>query len=83
MSVVNFPLPDREYYAASPVLWDEPTISRPRRRLAPSRRRTRRSPLLLLALLGLALFLLGMKYGDRLEESILKGLNGRKGGKTK
>ena len=22
MSVVNFPLPDREYYAASPVLWD-------------------------------------------------------------
>ena len=37
MSVVNFSLPDREYYAASPVLWDEPTISRPRRRLAPSR----------------------------------------------
>ena len=36
-----------------------------------------------IALLGLVLFLLGMKYGDRLEESILKGLNGRKGGKTK
>lgn len=63
MSVVNFPLPDREYYAASPVLWDEPTISRPRRRLAPSRRRTRRSPLLLLALLGLALFTGGFLLG--------------------
>ena len=36
-----------------------------------------------IALLGLVLFLLGMKYGDRLEESILKGLNERKGGKTK
>ena len=35
-----------------------------------------------IALLGLALFLLGMKYGDRLEEFILKGLNERKGGKT-
>ena len=35
-----------------------------------------------IALLGLGLFLLGMKYGDRLEESILKGLNERKGGKT-
>ena len=36
-----------------------------------------------IALLGLVLFLLGTKYGDRLEESILKGLNERKGGKTK
>lgn len=35
-----------------------------------------------LALLGLGLFLLGLKYGDRLEESILGRLRGRKHGNT-
>lgn len=35
-----------------------------------------------IAVLGLALFLLGMKYGDRVEESVLRRLKGRKDGKT-
>nr|WP_325199938.1 M15 family metallopeptidase [uncultured Oscillibacter sp.] len=59
----DFPLPDREYYAAAPVQWDEPTVSKPRRRLAPSRRRNRRSPLPLLLLLGLTLFAGGFLLG--------------------
>lgn len=35
-----------------------------------------------IALAGLTLFLLGMKYGDRLEEAFLLRLKGRKGGKA-
>ncbi len=35
-----------------------------------------------IALAGLALFLLGMKYGDRLEERLLARLKGRRHGKT-
>ena len=35
-----------------------------------------------IALLGLALFLLGLKYGDRLEEIMLRRLKERKSGKT-
>lgn len=35
-----------------------------------------------IGLAGLALFLLGMKYGDRLEESVLSRLKGQKHGKT-
>ena len=61
----EFPLPDREYYAAAPTQWDVPTISKPRRP-APSRarRKPRRSPLPLLALLlGLALFTGGFLLG--------------------
>ena len=59
----EFPLPDREYYAASPMQWDEPTVSRSRRP-APSRaRRRKRSPLLLPVLLGLALFAGGFLLG--------------------
>lgn len=61
-TVHEFPLPSREYYAAAPAQWDEPTISRPRR-LAPSRRRSRRSPLPLLLLLGLTLFAGGFLLG--------------------
>ena len=63
--VHDFPLPDRAYYAADPMQWDEPSVSRPRRRLAPPRprRRGRRSPLPLLALLGLTLFLAGFLLG--------------------
>ncbi len=62
--VHDFPLPDREYYAAAPVQWDEPAISKPRR-LAPSRsrRRKQRSPLPLLALAGLLLFAVGFLLG--------------------
>ena len=54
--------------------------------MSTKKQRTVKTPSLglsLIPLLGLVLFLLGMKYGDRLEESILKGLNERKGGKTK
>lgn len=36
-----------------------------------------------LALLGLGLFLLGLKYGDKLEEAVLARLKGRKSGETK
>ncbi len=61
-TVHEFPLPGREYYAAAPAQWDEPTISRPRR-LAPSRRERRRSPLPLLLLLGLTLFAGGFLLG--------------------
>lgn len=63
--VHEFPLPEREYYAAGPTQWDEPTVSKPRRRSAPSRvrRRDRRSPLPLLALAGLILFLTGFLLG--------------------
>lgn len=35
-----------------------------------------------IGLAGLALFLLGMKYGDKLEESVLSRLKGQKDGKT-
>lgn len=38
--------------------------------------------MVLIGLAGLALFLLGMKYGDRLEESVLSRLKGQKHGKT-
>ena len=58
----DFPLPDREYYAAAPMQWDEPAVSR-LRRPAPSRRKPRRSPLPLLALLGLMLFAGGFLLG--------------------
>ena len=61
--VHEFPLPDREYYAAAPAQWDEPAVSRPRRRPAPSRRKNRRSPLPLLALAGLLLFAAGFLLG--------------------
>lgn len=61
-TVHEFPRPDREYYAAAPVQWDTPMVSRPRR-LAPSRRRNRRSPLPLLLLLGLTLFTGGFLLG--------------------
>ncbi len=62
--VHEFPLPNREYYAAAPAQWDTPAVSRPRR-LAPSRarRRKRRSPLPLLALTGLMLFATGFLLG--------------------
>jgi D-alanyl-D-alanine carboxypeptidase len=61
----DFPLPDREYYAAAPPQWDVPTVSRPRRP-APSRarRKPRQSPLLALLLLGLALFAGGFLLGQ-------------------
>ena len=36
-----------------------------------------------IGLLGLALFLLGLKYGDKLEEGLLKRLRGHKSGETK
>ncbi len=59
----EFPLPDREYYAAAPAQWDEPTVSRPRR-LAPPRSRRRRGSLLpLLVLAGLTLFAAGFLLG--------------------
>ncbi len=58
----EFPQPDREYYAAAPVQWDTPMVSSPRR-LPPSRRRNRRSPLPLLLLLGLTLFAGGFLLG--------------------
>lgn len=62
--VHDFPLPDREYYASDPMRWDEPRVSRPRRLSPPrSRRRGRRSPLPVLALLGLTLFLAGFLLG--------------------
>ena len=61
-TVHEFPLPDREYYAAAPAQWDTPAVSRPRR-LAPSRRRNRRSPLPFLLLLGLTLFAGGFLLG--------------------
>lgn len=63
--VHEFPLPNREYYAATPAQWDTPTVSRPRRP-APSRdrRQKRRSPLPLLALLGLVLFAGGFLLGQ-------------------
>lgn len=61
-TVHEFPLPDREYYAAAPAQWDTPAVSRPRR-LAPSRRERRRSPLPLLLLLGLTLFIGGFLLG--------------------
>ena len=35
-----------------------------------------------LALVGLVLFLLGMKYGDKAEEAVLRRLKGHKTGKT-
>ena len=62
--VHDFPLPDREYYAAAPAQWDVPTVSRPRRP-APSRvrRKPRRSSLPFLLLLGLALFAGGFLLG--------------------
>ncbi len=62
--VHDFPLPDRAYYAADPMQWDEPSVSKPRR-LAPSRarRRKQRSPLPLLALTGLMLFAAGFLLG--------------------
>ncbi|WP_300417228.1 M15 family metallopeptidase [uncultured Oscillibacter sp.] len=62
--VHDFPLPDREYYAAASDQWDEPTVSKPRRP-APSRirRGKRRSPLPLLALTGLMLFAAGFLLG--------------------
>lgn len=61
----DFPLPDRAYYAADPMLWDEPSVSGPRRRPAPPRfrRKKQRSPLPLLALAGLLLFLTGFLLG--------------------
>ena len=61
--IQKFPLSDREYYAAAPAQWDEPTISRPRRRPAPSRQKPRRSLLPLFLLLGLTLFLGGFLLG--------------------
>lgn len=61
-TVHKFPLPDREYFAAAPAQWDTPAVSRPRR-LAPSRRERRRSPLPLLLLLGLTLFAGGFLLG--------------------
>lgn len=61
-TVHEFPLPGREYCAAAPAQWDTPAVSRPRR-LAPSRRRVRRSPLPLLLLLGLTLFAGGFLLG--------------------
>ena len=61
--IQEFPLPDREYYAAAPARWDEPTISRSRRRPAPSRQKPRRFPLPLFLLLGLTLFLGGFLLG--------------------
>lgn len=61
-TVHEFSLPGREYYAAAPAQWDTPAVSRPRR-LAPSRRRVRRSPLPLLLLLGLTLFAGGFLLG--------------------
>ena len=64
-TVHKFPLPDREYFAAAPAQWDTPAVSRPRRRPAPSRahRGRKRSPLPLLALLGLMLFAGGFLLG--------------------
>ena len=35
-----------------------------------------------IALIGLGLFLLGMKYGDKVEEAVLRRLKERQGGKT-
>ena len=35
-----------------------------------------------IGLAGLALFLLGMRYGDRVEKNLLQRLNGGKTGKT-
>ena len=35
-----------------------------------------------IALVGAALFLLGMKYGDKMEEMLLRRLKGRKTGET-
>ncbi len=63
-TVHEFPVPDREYYAAAPAQWDRPVVSRPRRP-APSRvrRRSGRAPLPLLALLGLMLFAGGFLLG--------------------
>ena len=65
-TVHEFPLPDRAYYAAAPAQWDEPMISKPRRRPAPSRvrRRRGRSPLPMLALAGVVLFLAGFLLGQ-------------------
>ena len=78
--VHDFPLPDRAYYAADPMEWDEPSISRPRRRLAPprSRRKRQRSPLPLLALAGLLLFLTGFLLG-RAEAAGARAETGRSG----
>ncbi|MCI8329123.1 MAG: M15 family metallopeptidase [Oscillibacter sp.] len=60
----EFPLLDREYYAAAPARWDERPAARPRRP-APSRvRRKDRRPLpALLALAGLTLFATGFLLG--------------------
>ena len=58
--VHEFPIPDREYRAAPQAQWDSP----PRRRASPSRvRRRKGSFLTLLALTGLALFLMGFLLG--------------------
>ena len=60
--VHEFPLPDREYYAAAPVQWDAPAARV--RRPAPSRvRRRKKSRLPLLLLVGLALFAWGFLLG--------------------
>lgn len=63
--VHEFPIPDREYYAADPMQWDKPAVSKPRRRPAPSRARRRkgRTLLPLLALTGLLLFTAGFLLG--------------------
>ena len=78
--VHDFPLPDREYYAAASDQWDEPTVSKPRRP-APSRirRGKRRSPLPLLALTGLMLFAAGFLLGGALTDRVFEPLMAAQG----
>ena len=62
--IQEFPIPEREYYAAAPVQWDEPRSRRPApSRLKKQRRKRRSSGLLPLALAGLALFVCGFLLG--------------------
>lgn len=61
--IQDFPIPERTYYAAPPAQWDRPPGAARPRRLAPPRRRGRRSLLPLLALAGLTLFFTGFLLG--------------------